>query len=667
MNLCKYLFNNTDTDVTINTIGFHSIVLKNHDYFARYLHFNDKLTLSIKLPIDVSIECTKVLKCYIYEQNAKITDVNVCIEVFELSRCLHINMYNKYQSEVQILFNTLQQSDKLRILLNTHGLFVDYNIDEIKEITSYGSLNLMGVYYNDKDSDKAFELFKQSWEENENQDSLYYLANKSDKKMALELYNKLWEYKNPAGKFGLANYHYNNGNVKKAINIHLSLIKNYNYMHSMVALGKIYEDIDANKSYKLYNKVWNTFKYKDVIIGIYNLLQKIRINGLNFAENIPQLLRKYSIIGDEEGIPCMTYHLAEIYKNEDNNIAISLHKKNWNINRYTKSADILLENVDTEEKFKITKEYYDHTKNIEKGIFLNSYYLRNNRHIEAFNIAKDMCANSNSSLAFYTLIHHYENGIGTNINLNIIPLLYKERWRKTKESYIFLLWAKCYLEGKGVKRDPIRAFYMNKYNWEQNAVIESGKLLVNTYLTIKKDPTKAFEIADKIYLAIPSNSNLVLLSRCYLEGYGTNEEREERVLLLENLHNEVQSYNAVVVLVNWYNNKKDYVKEFEYLRSTFSSMGLESDLLHRLGKCYALGIGTDVNPKKAFECFEHDYKLNKGSMYMLAACYQAGFGVDQDLTRAYQLHKQNKDNINIRLFNLHGWGTTKKSWCDIDN
>ena len=62
---------------------------------------------------------------------------------------------------------------------------------------------------------------------------------------------------------------------------------------------------------------------------------------------------------------------------------------------------------------------------------------------------------------------------------------------------------------------------------------------------------------------------------------------------------------------------------------------------NNLGVLYRDGLGTDVDKKKAIDCFEHACQNSDPYGFVnLAYCYEHGIGVSCDLNEALRLYKE---------------------------
>ncbi|GBC20329.2 kinase-like domain-containing protein [Rhizophagus irregularis DAOM 181602=DAOM 197198] len=96
--------------------------------------------------------------------------------------------------------------------------------------------------------------------------------------------------------------------------------------------------------------------------------------------------------------------------------------------------------------------------------------------------------------------------------------------------------------------------------------------------------------------------------------------------------------------------------------------------MYSLGKCYEVGIGTDVNKQKAFELYHKVADLgNSHGIYCLGCCYDDGVGIDVNKEKAFKLYQMAADlghifginNLGCCYDNGHGTEVNKKKAFEL--
>ena len=85
--------------------------------------------------------------------------------------------------------------------------------------------------------------------------------------------------------------------------------------------------------------------------------------------------------------------------------------------------------------------------------------------------------------------------------------------------------------------------------------------------------------------------------------------------------------------------KENAHKAFDYCQKCFTKNPNDEKLMNMLGYCYAYGVGTVVNKKRAFECYKKATELdNKNASYWknLGDCYMNGIGTEKNERKAFE-------------------------------
>ncbi len=222
--LINELFNSPET-ITINGMPFFKCLLIKIPYF-RILLENDN---EIKLPeymVDDNVLTLLKQRTFGFTINWKKFDIDTIIKSYDLSLYLAFHIIDKY--EIRNLYIHLKNEEVIK-LINATGILPYTPIYKIivLEIMHPNLIKFNKAFclqYGigcEKDEKKAFELYKQNWEENKYSNSLHNLAYcygngigcEEDEKLAFELYTKDWEEnKNSGSLHNLAYcYHYGTG------------------------------------------------------------------------------------------------------------------------------------------------------------------------------------------------------------------------------------------------------------------------------------------------------------------------------------------------------------------------------------------------------------------------------------------------------------------------
>ena len=89
--------------------------------------------------------------------------------------------------------------------------------------------------------------------------------------------------------------------------------------------------------------------------------------------------------------------------------------------------------------------------------------------------------------------------------------------------------------------------------------------------------------------------------------------------------------------------KQNAQKAFDYCQRCFTKNPNDENLMYYLGYCYQDGIGTEINEKKAFECYKKATELDKTvACYWnnLGYCYQNGIGTEVNENKAFECYKK---------------------------
>mmetsp|Transcript_15176 Transcript_15176/g.22975 ORF Transcript_15176/g.22975 Transcript_15176/m.22975 type:complete len:1531 (-) Transcript_15176:63-4655(-) len=238
--------------------------------------------------------------------------------------------------------------------------------------------------------------------------------------------------------------------------------------------------------------------------------------------------------------------------------------------------------------------------------------------------------------------------------------------------------AECYIVGKGVTRDPEKAFeiYSSEilarnpkartekgrcYRLGLGVMKDSSKMIENFRKAadmmypdarcelawcfakgegIPKEPEIAFNIFSELSVQHHGGA-LCGLGYCHQKGLGIERDEIKAVKLYEESASKGYA-NAYTRLAKCFLAGKDENKAF----LLFQEAATRGDRVGKyfLAKCYLDGLGVMRDPKKAAELFQEAANLGDSeSLVRLGRCYVKGEGVDRDLERAVALYTQATD------------------------
>ena len=221
--------------------------------------------------------------------------------------------------------------------------------------------------------------------------------------------------------------------------------------------------------------------------------------------------------------------------------------------------------------------------------------------------------------------------------------------QKLEDSATAMMFAaRAYREGRGVPKDPAKADECEALAMKclPESVARMGEYLYGGGPLFPKDREKALAAMEKLY---ESGYKSEALGSFFLHAKGNAEYAARGVAMLEDLAK--YDASAYLHLRNFFMDKKDYPKAFEYAKKlSLSDMGhTEGHICLELGGMYMNGLGTPKDEKKAFECFERAYKTR--SMYgsyvaaeAMAYCLENGIGTKRDPKKAEELRAPLKND-----------------------
>ncbi len=201
--------------VRLSGVNFHRCILKQYEYFQHAFKYKDG-----KIKLVMSEHCAVLFKKWVYRQNINFNNdvidcakkehdiMRVCKEVYDLSNFLKIRFFIDHIKNY--LWRYVDESQNSDIHFT---YFKDYSrLEHSLKITSeqVSTLDVNSWHYNmclykgigcKRDTKRAFEWFKHSWEENKHADSLHLYAFcllfgngcEKDEKKAVELFKYNWE------------------------------------------------------------------------------------------------------------------------------------------------------------------------------------------------------------------------------------------------------------------------------------------------------------------------------------------------------------------------------------------------------------------------------------------------------------------------------------------
>ncbi|PKC66208.1 hypothetical protein RhiirA1_460010 [Rhizophagus irregularis] len=195
----------------------------------------------------------------------------------------------------------------------------------------------------------------------------------------------------------------------------------------------------------------------------------------------------------------------------------------------------------------------------------------------------------------------------------------------------------CYQLGDGVMKDLRKSFELYKKSAEQGYINAQSQLIycyTFGYGT-EIDRVKAFElaraIAEKGYIDVQ-----YLLGQYYIYGEGVNKDENKAFELFRKFFKKNAKYlssNKEIMI-----NKED----FEYSKLFAKSLHINSYI--KLGYCYNMGIGTEINKKKAFKYYKIAAENgDETALYNLGNCYLDEIGVEKDEKKAFEYYKKSAD------------------------
>lgn len=246
---------------------------------------------------------------------------------------------------------------------------------------------------------------------------------------------------------------------------------------------------------------------------------------------------------------------------------------------------------------------YGVEKKTERGLeLLKEYTEKNNKELVEY-LKK---ANEKGNMeAKVNLAVCYENGIGTQINIDRAVELYKEGAEKGHPVAQVNLGI-CYYNGLGVKIDIEKAVELYKKSAEQGNYLGKFNLADCYYygVVIEKDIEKAI----KLYKEVVEQGNPeteFTLGLIYYRGDEVEKNLEEAVKLFKKSSDKGYVNAKLALGICYYNGEginQDYEKAAKLFEYVLENGNIEEKV--DLGICYYNGVGSEKNIEKAAKLFK---------------------------------------------------------------
>ncbi|RIA82399.1 kinase-like domain-containing protein [Glomus cerebriforme] len=222
----------------------------------------------------------------------------------------------------------------------------------------------------------------------------------------------------------------------------------------------------------------------------------------------------------------------------------------------------------------------------------------------------------------------------------------------------------CYLHGIGTSVDKRKAFelFQKSANLENACGINNLGCYYKNGIGTNVDKRKAFELFQKA-ANLGNVSGINNLGYCYDDGIGTKIDKQKANELYQkaaSLGNSEAQYNLTCM------NKKGGVKKYhDKTFELFNKSGEYSERINYLGYCYEIGIGTNIDKRKAFELYQKAANLgNAYGINNLGNCYRRGIGTRVNKQKAFEFFQKSTNLGNTYGINnlgycyQHGNGTS---------
>ena len=259
------------------------------------------------------------------------------------------------------------------------------------------------------------------------------------------------------------------------------------------------------------------------------------------------------------------------------------------------------------------------------------------------------------------IVKCYQNGVGVEKNEEIaFSYLYQYHFHKSQSVLVMYEIVLCYLKGRGVKKDIVKASYL------LNAMIDSKQkevdiseaefLLGYAYytgsMTLRNPPAAFYQFS----LAAQNEhiEAMFYLAECYDKGTGISVNHEKAVSWYIKAA-EKKHLGAMYELGNHYYDgigiEQDYQKAFSYYKMAAESGYLSAQV--SLAGCYANGVGTMQSYALAAKYYALASQKNHAlAEFHLADLYENGFGVTLSYDLAIEYYKRAIE---------HGYSLAKES------
>lgn len=300
------LLYNQEGDVEINTVSFHNLFLCTIPYFNCIKIYENKKNINF----EVSIDCIKLFKKWLYEQPISKDELNIeiGIEIKYLSDFLIINFYRHLHNElfVKILESSSEDQFKYFIYFRHYDKRFKFTIEQINTIekdTYYYGIRVLDGLFIEKNEKEAFTIFKNNWLDKNCKYCLYIYAYcllngigcEKNETEAFLLFKKGWDIFDDSKCLHSYAYCLRKGlgcekNENEAFNLFKLNWKRNKDAHSLNSYA-LY--LEYNRSFQLFKMNWEKNRSIDSLHNYIYLLE----NGLGCKQDLKSAkeLKKYLI------------------------------------------------------------------------------------------------------------------------------------------------------------------------------------------------------------------------------------------------------------------------------------------------------------------------------------------------------------------------------------
>lgn len=215
---------------------------------------------------------------------------------------------------------------------------------------------------------------------------------------------------------------------------------------------------------------------------------------------------------------------------------------------------------------------------------------------------------------------------------------------------------KCYYNGNGVEQDYVEAVNWFRKAEDKGTTAATVSLGVCYYYGngVKRDYDEAVK-RFRVGVDAGDTQAMCHLGNCYLHGYGVEKSYDEAVAMYRKAV-EMNSCEGMNSLGRCYQLgrgvERDYAKAVELYRKAAEKK--IPSAVNNLGLCYQYGWGVERDYDEAVRLFREAIELNSvAATSNLGVCYYDGTGVEQDYSKAVELYrKAAEENFGWAMCNL---------------